>query len=137
MRFSGFITGREVVSEGTEDVKYKNIRSAIHNFGHSFVSLMNYVDGVYVIDELFDIRAQEHDIEIDWLKNTFAPESKVTPPIKKSMEYWRADLERHLASQQVEMNRLEALKLFYPARGRGYMWAKDDRGKEYKIYISR
>jgi len=92
---------------------------------------------VYVIDELFDIRAQEHDIEIDWLKNTFAPESKVTPPIKKSMEYWRADLERHLASQQVEMNRLEALKLFYPARGRGYMWAKDDRGKEYKIYISR
>jgi hypothetical protein len=53
------------------------------------------------------------------------------------MEYRRADLERHLASQDVDLNRLEALKLFYSARGRGYMWAKDDRGKEYKIYISR
>jgi len=32
-------------------MKYKNIYSAIHNFGHSFTSLMNYVDGDYVIDE--------------------------------------------------------------------------------------
>ena len=67
-----------------ETVKYKNIRSAIHNFGHSFVSLMNYVDGVYVIDELFDIRKRGHDIEIDWLKNTFTPGSGATETIKKS-----------------------------------------------------
>lgn len=33
-------------------MKYKNIKSMLHNFGHSFVSLMNYVDGEYAIDLL-------------------------------------------------------------------------------------
>ncbi|AWY00274.1 hypothetical protein A8139_09885 [Marinomonas primoryensis] len=48
-------------------MKYKNIKSAIHNFGHSFVSLMNYVDEDYVIDEIGKIHKQGYDIEINWL----------------------------------------------------------------------
>jgi len=117
-------------------VKYKNIRSAIHNFGHSFVSLMNYVDGVYVSDLLFDIRAKGHDVEIDWLENTFAPESEMTPTIRKSIDYWRGDVKRHLASQDVDIDRLRGLKLICAARGIRYMWALDDRGKEYRVRIS-
>ena len=54
-------------------MKYKNIYSAIHNLGQSFLSLMNYVDGVYVIDDLSDITARGLDVEIDWLTNTFIP----------------------------------------------------------------
>lgn len=46
-------------------MKYKHIYSAIHNFGHSFTSLMNYVDDDYVIDELDKIHAEGHDIEVD------------------------------------------------------------------------
>jgi len=115
-------------------VKYKNIYSAIYNFGHSFLSLMNYVDGEYVIDELHNISSKGCDIEIDWLNNIFIPEEELTPRIKKSMNDYSANLKRHMQSQNIDVNRIKAMKLYWPARGRKYMWAKDDRGKEYKIY---
>ena len=117
-------------------MKYKNIHSAIHNLGHSFLSLMNYVDGGYIIDELFNIRSRGFDIEIDWLNNTFIPEEELTSKIKKSMAYYSENLTRNMQSQNVDLNRINALKLHWPAKGRKYMWAKDDRGKEYRIYIS-
>lgn len=117
-------------------MKYKNIYSAIHNFGHSFLSLMNFVDDGYVIDELFNIVSKGYDIEINWLNNSFKPEKEITPRIKKSMDYYFANIKEHLQSQQVDVNHIKVMKLHYPANGRKYMWAKDDRGKEYKIYVS-
>ena len=126
-----------VIIEGTKkEVKYKNIYSAIHNLGQSFLSLMNFVDGDYVIDELFNIRSRGFDIEIDWLNNAFIPEEELTTKIKKSMSYYSENLTRNKQSQNVDLNRIKALKLHWPAKGRKYMWAKDDHGKEYKIYIS-
>jgi hypothetical protein len=77
-----------------------------------------------------------HDIEIDWLNSTFTPGGEVTPSITKSISLYCADLKRHLKSQDVDLERLKNMKLFCPAHGRNYMWAEDDRGKEYKIYIS-
>ena len=119
-----------------KEMKYKHIYSAIHNLGHSFLSLMNYVDGQYIIDELFDIRSRGFDIEIDWLNNTFIPEEELTSKIKNSMAYYSENLTRNMESQNVDLNRIKALKLHWPAKGRKYMWAKDDRGKEYKIHIA-
>jgi hypothetical protein len=117
-------------------VKYKNIYSAMHNLGHSFLSLMNYVDGEYVIDELADIRSRGFDIEIDWLNNTFIPEGELTPRIDKAIAYYSEDLINHLQSQDVDLNCIKVLKLHWPAKGKKYMWAEDDRGKEYKIFVS-
>lgn len=45
-------------------MKYKHIPSAIHNFGHSFTSLMNYVDDGYVIDDLQKIHEKGLDTEV-------------------------------------------------------------------------
>jgi hypothetical protein len=117
-------------------MKYKNIYSAIHNLGHSFLSLMNYVDGEYIIDELFNIRDRGFDIEIDWLNNTFIPREASTSRIDKSLRYYSEGLKKAMKSQSVNLKRIEALRFHWPAKGRKYMWAKDDRGKEYKIYIS-
>lgn len=117
-------------------MKYKNIYSAIHNFGQSFLSLMNYVDGVYVIDDLSDITARGHDVEIDWLTNTFTPNQQATPSILKSMDYYCGDLKTQMQSQCVELENIKEIKLFCPTKGRRYMWAVDERDKEYKIYIS-
>ena len=97
---------------------------------------MNYVDGGYVIDELTTIISKGCDIEVDWLSNTFTPKQEATPRIMKSMDEYSARLERHLQSEHVDVNRIKALKLYFPTRGRKYMWAKDDRGEEYKIYVS-
>ncbi len=117
-------------------MKYKNIYSARHNFGHSFFSLMNYVDGKYIIDELFDIRSRGFDIEIDWLNNTFVPEEELTSNIRKSIAFYSENLTRHMKSQNIDLNLIQSLKLYWFANGKRYMWAKDDREKEYKIYVS-
>jgi hypothetical protein len=45
-------------------MKYKNIYSAIHNFGYSYTNLMNYVDHDYFIDELNIIHHKDYDLEV-------------------------------------------------------------------------
>ena len=117
-------------------MKYKNIYSALHNFGDSFFSLMNYFDGIYISDLLTDIRLKGIDIEIDWLSKEFKPPQELTDLIKKSIDYYHSKLKDHLNSQDVEIDYISEIKMFIPSRGRKYMWAKDDRGKEYKIHFS-
>ena len=33
-------------------MKHKSIDSALHNFGHSFATLINYIDGEHICDKL-------------------------------------------------------------------------------------
>lgn len=117
-------------------MKYKNIHSAIHNFGHSFTSLMNYVDDDYVIDELRKIHGAGNDISVDWLTAQFEPASMETPRIRKSIGYWKDTLDKHLLSQNVDPARLTQLRFRWPARQRKFMEAVDDRGQAYKIYVN-
>ena len=117
-------------------MKYKNIHSAIHNFGHSFTSLMNYFDSDYVLDELVAIHQKGIDIEVDWKSGIFNPENQATTRIKKSITYYTEWLPKHLESHNVEIEKLETIKFVWPARQRKYMIATDDCGKEYKIYVN-
>lgn len=117
-------------------MKYKHIHSAIHNFGHSFTSLMNCVDGDYVIDELGKIRSKGNDIEVDWLTGAFSPKDMTTQRIQKSIGYWRDGLKKHMIAQNVDLNAITDLKFRWPVNQRKYMLAFDDRGKEYKIYVN-
>ena len=117
-------------------MKYKNIYSAIHNFGHSFTSLMNYVESSYVIDELVNIHRKGYDIKVDWKTRKFTPDIMGSERIKKSIGYWGDSLKKHLASHNVELEKLESLKFVWPAGQRKFMLASDNRGKEYKIYVN-
>jgi hypothetical protein len=117
-------------------MKYKNICAAIHNLGHSFVGLTNYVDDGYVVDDLWGIIGGGHDITIDWLNRTFIPESQITPRIQKSIDFYAAGLSDQLRSQDVDPACIKALEFHWPARGRRYMRAVDDHGKDHKIYVA-
>jgi len=117
-------------------MKYKNIPAAIHNFGYSFLSLMNYVDDDYVIDEINDIILKGHDIEIDWINQKFYPPQKLNNRLSKSIKHYCSNLKNHLQSHNVDLVHIKEIKLYYPCRGRKYMWAIDDRGQEYKINVS-
>lgn len=116
-------------------MKYKNIPSAIHNHGHSFLSSMNYVDGVHVVDEITRIRSHGFDIEINWLSGEWVCGIKPGESILKSIEIWRRGLAKHLESHKVDLACLRVLKQVIPARGDEYMVAVDDRGREYKVII--
>jgi len=117
-------------------VKYKHINAAIHNFGHSFTSLMNYVDGDYVMDELSNIHSKGYDIEVDWLTGGFKPETLASPRIIKSIGYWRDNLTQHLTRHNIDPAALTELKFVWPARQRKHMVALDDRGKSYRMYVN-
>lgn len=45
-------------------MKYKNLKSMAHNHTHSFVSWMNHVNGVYIIDEMRRLFDEREDREI-------------------------------------------------------------------------
>lgn len=117
-------------------MRYKNIHSAIHNFGASFTSLMNYFADGYVIDDLELIHRQRIDIEIDWLGGIFRPAENATDRIWISIKSYRSGLERHLLSENVELKSLVKLQFHWPVSGRKFMAAVDDRGKDYKIYVN-
>ncbi|MGE5767969.1 MAG: hypothetical protein ACM35H_12335 [Bacteroidota bacterium] len=116
-------------------MKYKNIYSAIHNFGDSFVSLTNYVDEGYVIDDLSAIHKRGMDIEIDWLAKSFEPSALATSRIKKSLEHFANDLTRFLQAQNVDLSSLTSLRLQWPAGKAISMVAVDDRQKQYRTFV--
>jgi hypothetical protein len=117
-------------------MKYKNIHSAMHNLGASFTSLMNYMLDGYVIDDLTSIHSQKFDIEIDWLSGTFAPEAMETARIRASIECYFSGLKRQFSRQNVDVAAITQLRFHWPAGGRKYMTATDDRGKTYEIYVN-
>ncbi|MGY0216465.1 hypothetical protein ACWJJH_03640 [Endozoicomonadaceae bacterium StTr2] len=118
-------------------MKYKNIRAAIHNFGHSFISFNNFSDSGYLIHALQALHSEGHDIEIDWLAEAFEPGADISPVIRNAIEYWAAGLEQHLASHGVDRERLILLRLKWPAGQTISMEAMDDRSKLYKIEVSQ
>lgn len=82
------------------------------------------------------IHSKGHDIEIDWLSRRFEPKSQVSRRIKKSIGYWGDALSKQLASQKVDLDKLESLVFRWPAAQRKFIQATGDRGKEYRVYVS-
>ena len=121
-------------------MKYKNINSMLHNFGHSFASLMNYVDGEYASDL---IRAAvgglpERRLEIHFPSRRITPQAEYSPKLLKSVGYWADSLPRHMASHGVTKTAVPELVILAYLDGRGMHYrvkATDDRGKEYEVEV--
>ena len=71
-------------------ISHKPLKSVSHNFGHSFISLMNYVNDDYFLGHLLkQARIINFGrLEVDILKNTAEPMDLLTPPILDSIGYW-------------------------------------------------
>lgn len=112
---------------------YKRINSAIHNFAHSFVSLMNYVDGEYIIDLLPKLLREtpRHEIRISLLNGTIEPQRDFHPAFLKSIGYYRNRVVSHLESENVGPEILRSLEFILFADIDGPICrveAIDDRG---------
>jgi len=116
-------------------MKYKNINSAIHNFGHSFSSYENYVDEDFVIDEFKNIRRKGYDITINWLTREFEPSQLLSERIRKSIGYWADSLNEHLIKHNVDPCAIKSLEFRWPVKTVHYIVAIDDRGIEHKKVI--
>ena len=122
-------------------MKYKNIKSMLHNFGHSFMSLMNYVDGEYAIDLLAATLKERRQ---DRLEIHF-PSQRIEPPptssrLRKSVGFWADALPRHMASHGVSLEALPEIVLVIFRDSTGMqcrVQATDDRGKTYDVRVTK
>src|SRR5438128_578834 len=102
-------------------MKYKNINSALHNLGHSFVSGMNYVDDDHVFYDLNRaVQLVPNALALNFSTGATAPAEKCTPRILKALHYYRLDLARHLKSHNIDPHSLRDVTLIHRRTTRGY-----------------
>jgi len=69
---------------------HKPLKSVSHNFSHSFISLMNYLNDDYFLGHLLkQARVTKlSKLYIDVLQNKASPDPLVTKEVLSSIEYW-------------------------------------------------
>lgn len=121
-------------------MKYKNIYAMLHNFGHSFVSLMNYVDDQYILNVLSELARHSPGCEIDinFSNGQVSPPGEYPEVLHKSISCWTDWLPKHIASHRLELGRLSEIHVRYRLVKMGYeiiVSTTDDRGKEHKVFV--
>ena len=74
----------------TNVTSHKPLKSVSHNFGHSFISLMNYINDDYFLGHLLrQMRITNLPrLEVNILENTANPKDLLTKPIIDSIKHW-------------------------------------------------
>jgi hypothetical protein len=122
-------------------MKYKNIDSALHNFGQSFMSGMNYFDGDHVMYDVFKSVSGSAGgtLFINFSTGKCSPEDEVNNRIIKSVAHYATRLSKHLKSHDLVPDALTDVTLIVSSKGYGYdlhMEAIDDRGKTHRVYVN-
>jgi hypothetical protein len=117
-------------------MKYKILKSIAHNFSHSFVSYMNYVDDGYVIDDLLQLarKANGERISIHWIPDC-ASQKVLTPRVLKSVAHHREWLPKHVQNSGASIDAIREFRtdIFLKPNKQIAVQAYlvDDRGKEH------
>lgn len=113
-----------------------------HNFSHSFVSLMNYVDDGYVIDDLIVMarEAKSEHISVQWIPRKSYGSTNFSDRVRKSIAINQDWLPKHLASHGVDESMIAEMRTDIYCTPSHQVWVKaylkDNRGKEYEAYVS-
>jgi len=137
-------------------MKYKNIKSMAHNFVHSFVSFMNYLDGAYILDDISKQLTKGN------MKVTFYPEvivdtknsakertgfiqrilfkrSSSFDRIKKSANIYAKSLPKHSHSHNVDISKLSSFEVKFEKDKINNILAHvkviDDRNKLHEVFV--
>ena len=121
-------------------VKYKHLPAMAHNFAHSFVNGMNYVDGTFVVDEIRRILRTLGEVElvIDFLHGQIQPATVQSPILMKSVGFYQSWLPEHAAHHRVELARVHQLNMRFSGPGKHFacvVVVADDRGVTHTIRL--
>jgi len=122
-------------------MKYKLIRSMVHNWSHSFMSGMNYVDGRFVFEDVYDLARERRGekVTISWIPIRTEELFGHTPRVLECIRAYRRDLEKHLLRHQVDARARTDLRteVWMAENFRMYVraYALDDRGKEHTAFV--
>lgn len=121
-------------------MKYKEIDAMLHNFGHSFVSQMNYVDDVYIPDLLSEYarKTESHELAINFNDGSIHPKLAYPEELVKSVSHWKDWFPKHMTNHRIDANSLLPVILRYRLSRIGpevIVESTDDRGKEHKVFV--
>ena len=131
---------------------HKPLKSVSHNFGHSFVSLMNYIEDDYFLGHLLKQvkKTKLNRLEIDVLNQIVNPKELLTKPISDSIGYWIKWFPTLVETSKTKLDFVNSVKVtiefdlsktqtdpegYMPLAGSPYFCEViiiDDKGKEYK-----
>ena len=117
-------------------MRYKILKAIAHNFSHSFLSGMNYVDNGYVVEDLRKL-VRESDgqrVSIQWIPDSLQ-ERAFPRRVAKSIKLYKEWLPQHIEQAGGSSESIRELRtdIFVNSKRRIAAEAHliDDRGKEY------
>ena len=122
-------------------MKYNHIPSMAHNFGHSFVSLMNYVGNDHIVDEIHYILPHlQEPLRVNFLDGSITPQSARSDILAASVRMYQSSFARHALSHDVDPTSIRQLALSITKTTAGILVTievQDERGKYYRIPIEQ
>lgn len=94
-------------------MKYKNYKSAIHNFTHSFISIDYMKSGRLAVNVLIDLYnlGLETKTTFDFINKTIHPSQAVTNESKQLLNDYFNWLPDHFVNQNCDFTKLEKLEI--------------------------
>ncbi|WP_213605461.1 hypothetical protein [Pseudoxanthomonas japonensis] len=122
-------------------MKFKLIKSMAHNWSHSFMSGMNYVDGAFVFEDMYQLARDRkgQKVTVTWIPERPEELFALTPRVRESLKYYRKALPEHLARHQVELSAITEMRteVYVAENHRMYVrsYVLDSRGKEHVQFV--
>lgn len=117
-------------------MKYKILKSIAHNFSHSFLSGMNYVDNGYVVNDILHLVRESDDqrFSIQWIPDS-SPQRAFPRRVAKSIALYREWLPKHIERAGGSIERIREFRTEIFVKRNRQMAAEarliDDRGNQY------
>jgi hypothetical protein len=122
-------------------MKYKLINSMAHNWTHSFMSGMNWVDGDFVFEDLHKLARERRGqkVVITWVPERQEELFALTSRVRESLKYYRKALPEHLARHKIELGAIQEMRteVYVAENHRMYVrsYVLDSRGKEHVQFV--
>lgn len=112
-----------------------------HNWSHSFMSGMNYVDGAFVFEDVFQMARERRGekVIINWIPATSEELFGFSPRVRKCVLAYRAGLAEHLSRHSIDAAALIEFRteVYVAENFRMYVCVVviDDRKREHIAFV--
>ena len=117
-------------------MRYKILKSIAHNFSHSFMSGMNYVDDGHVVEDLLQAvrKSDGQRVSIQWIPDSL-PERDLSARVAKSIALYKEWLPQYIERAGGSIESIREFKTDIFVKRNKQIAAEahliDDRGKQY------
>lgn len=92
----------------------KSLKSVGHNLAHSYLSMVNYDEGNYIVDHIFKLakETKRTNIKIDVKNMIIEPEEYNIPVLRRSLVYLKEKFVGLLASEKLSIDEISKAYIY-------------------------